>query len=536
MTSADPQHARPGGFTQARGRFHRWRRSRPFWGGLLTALAGVQIFGTTQMSLGGLTFQMGPTGFLSWVIPTVLVACGMFMWFTPQHRMFYAVVAAVTALFSLIGVNLGGFFVGLVLGMVGSALGFAWVPARAPAAPAREAASAGPLPAVAPSAVAPSVGVPSVGPGPANPPETDDRDRTLVDEIMPVEREAGLSPRDPRFLAGAVALLSLGVAGLLGLNGPTAVRAAPAGSACPTPTAPATSGPTPTASAPSSPTPTASAPSGAPDPSATSGDDTPDPDPGTALPTTPAGSDDGPVTPAAPDATPATDVVGATGNLRTGDDARARPAPIPAPVAATPGTAPGGTPTARPAPAGTSTTPPTCATPTPDDPDDPEQPGPVQPGRPLPRIDAEPGQPTVGTPSKLTGSKVVMTGIRFEGVVDLRTVDGTLRALKFSMRRAVTDDFALQSTGTAGRPLRYATDQLTVDGDVAFYATRFTGRLTLLGGPGLVTVTLTPDLPFPDGIPITAPQLVFQDPVMDLAYVDCDVLTTGDEPLRLTLP
>nr|CAG38679.1 hypothetical protein [Micromonospora echinospora] len=129
MTSADPQHARSGGFSQTRRRFHRWRRSRPFWGGLLTALAGVQIFGTTQMSLGGLTFQMGPTGFLSWVIPTILVACGMFMWFTPQHRMFYAVVAAVTALFSLIGVNLGGFFVGLLLGMVGSALGFAWAPA-----------------------------------------------------------------------------------------------------------------------------------------------------------------------------------------------------------------------------------------------------------------------------------------------------------------------------------------------------------------------------------------------------------------------
>ncbi|OZV72785.1 hypothetical protein CA850_32015 [Micromonospora echinospora] len=142
----------------------------------------------------------------------------------------------------------------------------------------------------------------------------------------------------------------------------------------------------------------------------------------------------------------------------------------------------------------------------------------------------------MGTPSKLTGSKVVMTGIRFEGVVDLRTIDSTLRALKFSMRRAVTDDFALQSAGTAGTPLRYVTDQLTVDGDVAFYATRFTGRIALLGGPGLVTVTLTPDLPFPDGIPITAPQLVFQDPVIDLAFVDCDVLTTGDEPLRLTLP
>ena len=134
MTTANPQHARPGRLSQAWRGFRRWRRSRPFWGGLLTALAGVEIFSTTQMSLSGLTFQTGPTGFLSWLIPVILVACGMLMWFTPQQRMFYAIVGAVTAVFSLIGVNLGGFFVGLLLGMVGSALGFAWVPSRRPVA------------------------------------------------------------------------------------------------------------------------------------------------------------------------------------------------------------------------------------------------------------------------------------------------------------------------------------------------------------------------------------------------------------------
>ncbi|PZF93956.1 hypothetical protein C1I99_19990, partial [Micromonospora deserti] len=128
MTTADPQHARPGRFREAWRGFRRWRWARPFWGGLLTALAGLEIFGTTQMSLSGLSFQMGPTGFLSWLIPTILVACGLLMWFSPQQRMFYAVVASVTALFSLIGVNLGGFFLGLLLGLVGGALGFAWAP------------------------------------------------------------------------------------------------------------------------------------------------------------------------------------------------------------------------------------------------------------------------------------------------------------------------------------------------------------------------------------------------------------------------
>ncbi|MFD0821906.1 DUF6114 domain-containing protein, partial [Micromonospora zhanjiangensis] len=135
MTTADARPDRPGTFTRGWSAFRHWRRTRPFWGGLLLAVSGVEIFATTQMSLAGLSFQMGPTGFLSWLIPTILVACGMLLWFTPQQRMFYAVVGSVTAVFSLIAVNLGGFFIGLLIGMVGAALGFAWTP-LAPVRPA----------------------------------------------------------------------------------------------------------------------------------------------------------------------------------------------------------------------------------------------------------------------------------------------------------------------------------------------------------------------------------------------------------------
>ena len=113
-----------------------------------------------------------------------------------------------------------------------------------------------------------------------------------------------------------------------------------------------------------------------------------------------------------------------------------------------------------------------------------------------------------------------MTGLRFEGIVDLPTTDGTLTVLKFSMSKAVTADFMLVADGPAGRHQRYVTDELTVRGDVAFYATRFVGRL--LG----IKITLTPDLPFPDGIPITSPiPITFTDPVINLAFVDSDTLT-----------
>lgn len=137
--SPNAGHARPGVAIRGWRAFRRWRRARPFWGGLLTIFSGAQIFGTTRMSLGGLSFQMGPTGFLSWLIPTILIACGALMWFTPQHRLFYAIVGTMTAVSSLVAVNLGGFFVGLLLGMVGGALGFAWMPGPSSAAPSADA-------------------------------------------------------------------------------------------------------------------------------------------------------------------------------------------------------------------------------------------------------------------------------------------------------------------------------------------------------------------------------------------------------------
>ncbi|RLP96015.1 hypothetical protein EAD89_00655, partial [Micromonospora sp. BL4] len=141
VTTDNPSHARPGDPARAWRIFRRWQRSRPFWGGLFTVLAGVEMFASTRMTLNGLSFHSGATGLLSLLIPVILVTSGLLLWLTPAQRLFYSIVAAVTAVYSLIGLNLGGFFVGLLLGMVGSALAFAWTPAR-PAPPATEHAAA----------------------------------------------------------------------------------------------------------------------------------------------------------------------------------------------------------------------------------------------------------------------------------------------------------------------------------------------------------------------------------------------------------
>ncbi|MFE9192315.1 DUF6114 domain-containing protein [Micromonospora sp. NPDC007208] len=457
MTTANPSHARPGGPAQAWRRFRRWQRSRPFWGGLLIALAGLEMFASTRMTLNGLSFHSGAGGLLSLLIPIILVTCGLLLWFTPAQRLFYSIVAAVTAVYSLIGLNLGGFFVGLLLGIVGSALAFAWTPTR-PAPPTPQQVE--------------------------TEQDGDDLDGAGLDGAS----DEGSPPKwpgrtvDPRAFAVALVVLGLAAVGLA--SQPRAVQAAPsrpASTGCPTP---------PRAVIPS--------------PSRSAATSTPTPSP-------------------ARGGNVITDILDGIGDL-LGVGGQEDPAPSVTPTA-TPTARPTSTAAPRPSPGDCPSQPPgKPGTPAPD------KPGTVQPGKPLPRIAADPALPTVArTPSKLTGSSVRMTGLRFEGVTDLHTVQGDLKVLKFSMREAVTADFLLQADGPAGRTQRYATKQLTVRGDVAFYATRFVGRL--LG----IKITLTPDLPLPDGLPVTSPiPITFTDPVIDLAYVTSNTLTARPA-LALTL-
>ncbi|MEU5906206.1 DUF6114 domain-containing protein [Micromonospora sp. NPDC047527] len=457
MTTANPSHARPSSAAQAWRSFRRWQRSRPFWGGLFTILAGVEMFASTRMTINGLSFHSGASGLLSLLIPVILVTCGLLIWLSPAQRLFYSIVAAVTAVYSLIGLNLGGFFVGLLLGIVGSALAFAWTPSRTAAPPADQADAEEPT-AEQPTAEQPVMDPADASPQPAWP-----------------KRSA-----DPRAFGIVLVVLGLATAGLA--TQPRAVQAAPtrpAASACPTPSQSVR--PSPSSSA-ATPTPSASP------------------------------ERNGNII---------TDILDGIGDLFTGGRRKATPTP-----SASPTVTPTSTPTARPKP----TACPSPAQPGKPGTTTPEKPDKVEPGKPLPRIAADPGLPRVAQrPSKLTGSKVTMTGLRFEGITDLQTEKGALKVLKFSMKEAVTDDFLLTADGPRGRTQRYATDRLTVRGDVAFYSTRFVGKLAG------IKITLTPDLPFPDGLPVTLPIPVsFTDPVIDLAFVTSNTLTARPA-LALTL-
>jgi Family of unknown function (DUF6114) len=57
--------------------------------------------------------------------------CGFLLWFHPEQRVFYSILAVVLSLGTWITSNLGGFVVGLVLGIAGASLAFGWqVPKR----------------------------------------------------------------------------------------------------------------------------------------------------------------------------------------------------------------------------------------------------------------------------------------------------------------------------------------------------------------------------------------------------------------------
>ncbi len=114
--------------------FVAWRRRRPFVGGLLTIVAGVEMFFSGQLDVGKIHVQVGIEGLQATILPLILVLLGILAMAMPVHRIFYGVIALAVAVYSLIGDNLGGFFIGMLLASVGGILIVAWMPRSATSA------------------------------------------------------------------------------------------------------------------------------------------------------------------------------------------------------------------------------------------------------------------------------------------------------------------------------------------------------------------------------------------------------------------
>lgn len=115
------------GATEPSGGFRAWRRRRPFIGGVLVAVGGVEMFFSGQLDIGRLHVQLGIEGLQATVIPVMLLLLGVLAITMPAHHVFYGVIALVVSIYSLIGVNLGGFLIGMLLSTVGGILVVAWM-------------------------------------------------------------------------------------------------------------------------------------------------------------------------------------------------------------------------------------------------------------------------------------------------------------------------------------------------------------------------------------------------------------------------
>lgn len=517
--------------------FRHWRRRRPFWGGLLLLLAGLELFWSANQTIGDIQLHVGPQGFLSYVLPLILVLCGLLIWFTPAQRLFYGILGLLSALYSFIGLNLGGFILGMVLGILGGALALAWVPQRS--RPEAVTAAADPVeepdpadtrdtkdPKDSEGSEGPEISEGAFVPGFADHPAAVDDTVVLADPrteagsqaAAPTRPDGGITHK--AFVIGLVPLLA--TAALL-IAGRTPARAAecpeglPSRSVAASPAAPAAKVAPKTKAATPKKT-TAPKRSTTPSPSAS----------------TAAGDDDEESDPSLLDGIEkgVTGIIDGVGNLLDPTDSpssspsappstapSAPPAPVPSPTgsSAAPTTpAPSATPGGSSAPAGSASPSPTPAS------SDIPCLGP----RVRDKVADADDVPTVSVNGGvLEGDKLTMYDSTYDGVTPLKTGTGTVEALKFSMTKSVTDAFSLDVPESNGARTLIKSTTLTTDGNVRFYTPRFEGKLF-----GVIPVVFTPQEP----PPLTLPVLWFTDVKIQLAFVRCDTLTAA--PLNLSEP
>lgn len=501
MTTADTATAGPSAWQ----RFRAWRRGRPFWGGLVAIVAGIEIYATSQTSIGDMEIKIGPGGMAAYVIPLMLVVAGLLAWFTPAQRHFYGIVVPAVSIYALLEINFGGWFIGTILGMVGGALIFAWAENKTEpvAGEAGEEEPDGGQTADdtdhTPRHAAfdeffgepGSTAIPRQG-------EPDD------DSEAAPAREKGGGPSGRMFAIAIVPLL-LVVAGLVAVRAPEAAYAAP----CPVQTTKTAVKPAKTASkatTPVSPKAAGVAPSQSP---AAAPAESPSPSPKAGLIGTIVGGIISLLDPSPSPTDPPAESPKPSASPQV-------PEPQPSATGgAQPTTKPTSKPSRKPAPCASASA----------------SPSPVPTAKQL-RADA--GQPAVAAkPSRMTGSLVTMDKLTFVGVVDLPTADGPIKVLKFTMEESVTSDFQLltYARGAHTTDVVFKTKKLTVRNEVAFYTSRFQGNLL-----GVIPVDYTPENPPiipPPGIPLPI-EIFFTNPDIQLVWVTAGELT-GTPSLTSTL-
>ncbi|HET9168377.1 MAG TPA: DUF6114 domain-containing protein [Actinospica sp.] len=119
-------------WTRFRLGFRAWRHRRPFWGGLLAVLGGGEILFVYKAPLP-IVLHFGLYGLAGIMVPALLILVGAMILADPLHRTFYSVLAVLAALGTWLTSDLGGFIIGMLLGLIGGSLAFGWQTGERPA-------------------------------------------------------------------------------------------------------------------------------------------------------------------------------------------------------------------------------------------------------------------------------------------------------------------------------------------------------------------------------------------------------------------
>lgn len=105
----------------------RFRRTRPFWGCIILAWGGWFVLKPVVGS-AAMTMELGVGGVSGYILGGGMMAAALVAFVLPAQRHFPALMAAMMSVASLPLANLGGWLIGMVLGIIGSGLVFAWTP------------------------------------------------------------------------------------------------------------------------------------------------------------------------------------------------------------------------------------------------------------------------------------------------------------------------------------------------------------------------------------------------------------------------
>jgi hypothetical protein len=109
-------------------RWRSWRRSRPFWSGLLTTTGGAAIL-LLPADLYTVLSLPGTAGLAGFLLGGIITLTGLLLWYQPRHHTLLSVIILLAALASFLYTNFGGFMIGMLLALTGGSLAFAWAPA-----------------------------------------------------------------------------------------------------------------------------------------------------------------------------------------------------------------------------------------------------------------------------------------------------------------------------------------------------------------------------------------------------------------------